>query len=52
MFVCFYDVLFILLQAILIGKEGSMVNTIRDEAAADIEELFGCSVNLTLHVKK
>jgi len=44
--------LFILLQAILIGKKGSMINTIRDEAAADIEQLFGCPVNLTLHVKK
>ncbi len=40
------------MQAILIGSEGKMINTIKEEATRDIEALLGNPVKLTLHVRK
>lgn len=38
-------------QGILVGSRGSMIHKIREEATQDLEELFQCSVDLSLHVK-
>lgn len=39
-------------QSILVGRKGSKIQTIREEATRDLEDLFQCPVDLTLHVKK
>ena len=39
------------LQSIVIGPAGRTIQAITAEAKEDVQELLGCPVDLTLHIK-